>query len=330
MKKALCVTLALFLALSLALGTAQAEIPGTGDIVMLYDCETNQDNGHQSPWAVDDGFCQDICTEGEYGIEVTSIMWPGLMLFHNLAVDYDTPSLLPDLTTYEYVEFDLCSHYDMVCDLELCLVADTTAHHGSDCEMFGVFLPAEQFVHVRMPIADFVTHSPTNRDKWDETNDTYGPETPNVAAHYSGYCLDFVRRIRFQLTYCTDPEGNEMDDISVIFDNITAVKNGATHAHIGNMELQPLQYWEDVKDDYTPSVPDVPSQPDVLPDPEVKRGDVNADGTVDARDALMVLKAAVGKLALTGRQKGYANLNEDEAINATDALIILKIAVGKA
>ena len=63
---------------------------------------------------------------------------------------------------------------------------------------------------------------------------------------------------------------------------------------------------------------------------QMVRGDVNGDKTTDARDALLVLKAAVGKEKLTDAQKKVADLNGDQLINATDALVILKIAVGKA
>ena len=65
------------------------------------------------------------------------------------------------------------------------------------------------------------------------------------------------------------------------------------------------------------------AQPEPLP------GDVNEDGTVDARDALLALKAAVGKESLSARQIRLADLNIDSAVDARDALLILKIAVGK-
>ncbi len=59
-------------------------------------------------------------------------------------------------------------------------------------------------------------------------------------------------------------------------------------------------------------------------------GDVDGNGVTDARDALLVLKHAVGKGKLTDAQKAIADLNGDSKIDAVDALIILKIAVGKA
>ncbi len=58
-------------------------------------------------------------------------------------------------------------------------------------------------------------------------------------------------------------------------------------------------------------------------------GDVNADGKVNAADALDVLRAAVGKLTMTEAQKAAADVTGDGKINAADALVILRIAVHK-
>lgn len=58
-------------------------------------------------------------------------------------------------------------------------------------------------------------------------------------------------------------------------------------------------------------------------------GDINRDGKVNAVDALMVLKFAVGKLEFNEEEKTLARLDLDDAINAKDALLILKYAVGK-
>ncbi len=60
----------------------------------------------------------------------------------------------------------------------------------------------------------------------------------------------------------------------------------------------------------------------------VSYGDVNADGKANAKDALAVLKNAVGKEKLTQTQKQAADMNGDGKVNAKDAQIILKQAVG--
>ncbi len=75
-----------------------------------------------------------------------------------------------------------------------------------------------------------------------------------------------------------------------------------------------------------PSVPDG-SHPE-LP-PNMKKGDVNEDTNIDAKDALLVLKIAVGKHTPTNQQNMCADVNGDRKVNATDALWILQYAVGK-
>ncbi len=79
---------------------------------------------------------------------------------------------------------------------------------------------------------------------------------------------------------------------------------------------------------------DGPKEPDPEPetptDPAVYTlGDVNEDEKVDAKDALLVLKYAVGKANLTQNQIQAAEVTGDGLLNAKDALEILKYAVGK-
>ena len=63
--------------------------------------------------------------------------------------------------------------------------------------------------------------------------------------------------------------------------------------------------------------------------PAYTLGDVNEDGKIDAKDALDVLKASVGKLTLTETQALAAEVDGKEGINANDALQILKYSVKK-
>ena len=58
-------------------------------------------------------------------------------------------------------------------------------------------------------------------------------------------------------------------------------------------------------------------------------GDLNGDSKIDAKDALEVLKASVGKVTLDDTKKSFADVNKDTKIDAKDALEILKYAVGK-
>ncbi len=58
-------------------------------------------------------------------------------------------------------------------------------------------------------------------------------------------------------------------------------------------------------------------------------GDANGDKSVNAEDALVVLKTVVGKTTLTYQQKTNADVNGDGTVNAQDALLILQKIVGK-
>ncbi len=58
-------------------------------------------------------------------------------------------------------------------------------------------------------------------------------------------------------------------------------------------------------------------------------GNLNGDAKVDAKDALMILKAAVEKLELTEEQAVFADVYQDGKINARDALYVLRYAVDK-
>ncbi len=71
----------------------------------------------------------------------------------------------------------------------------------------------------------------------------------------------------------------------------------------------------------TPSDTPTPTEPDL--------GDINGDKTINAKDALVALKYAVGKCVLTPQEVILADVNKDNFVNAKDALEILKYAVGK-
>ncbi len=58
-------------------------------------------------------------------------------------------------------------------------------------------------------------------------------------------------------------------------------------------------------------------------------GNVNSDDKINANDALIVLRAAVGKVELDADGTARADVNADQKLDAKDALEILKFAVGK-
>ena len=58
-------------------------------------------------------------------------------------------------------------------------------------------------------------------------------------------------------------------------------------------------------------------------------GNLDGNNRVDAADALIILKASVGKTELSGEQLVYADVYQDGKVDAADALYVLKYAVGK-
>lgn len=67
---------------------------------------------------------------------------------------------------------------------------------------------------------------------------------------------------------------------------------------------------------------------DVFAEEAVVLGDVNNDSSIDANDALQVLKSVASMITLSETEKVAADYNEDEAVDANDALAILKKVAG--
>ena len=57
-------------------------------------------------------------------------------------------------------------------------------------------------------------------------------------------------------------------------------------------------------------------------------GDVDAGGSVNSTDALLILKASTGNLKLTDKQQIVADFNGDGKVNSLDALIVMQVATG--
>ena len=56
---------------------------------------------------------------------------------------------------------------------------------------------------------------------------------------------------------------------------------------------------------------------------------MNGDWFVDAKDALLVLKMAVGKVEITDNDLWYGDVDGNGELDAKDALYILKYSVNK-
>lgn len=65
--------------------------------------------------------------------------------------------------------------------------------------------------------------------------------------------------------------------------------------------------------------------PDV---PSVTLGDVDGNGTINAADAVMVLRSDAGLITLTAEQAAAADVNGDGVVNAADAVQILRFDAG--
>ena len=74
-----------------------------------------------------------------------------------------------------------------------------------------------------------------------------------------------------------------------------------------------------------------PGDDPVDPNPGDERdlGDVNGDGKIDAKDALLCLRTSVDKYEPSEEEAAAADVNKDEKIDAKDALEILKFSVDK-
>ena len=57
-------------------------------------------------------------------------------------------------------------------------------------------------------------------------------------------------------------------------------------------------------------------------------GDIDANGTVNANDALLVLRAALGIITLTPEQRAAADMDASGTVTANDALMILRLTLG--
>ena len=58
-------------------------------------------------------------------------------------------------------------------------------------------------------------------------------------------------------------------------------------------------------------------------------GDVDGDGAITAKDAMMILQQANGLKILSEEEQLRANVNGDNSINETDALLVLQYVSGK-
>ncbi len=63
---------------------------------------------------------------------------------------------------------------------------------------------------------------------------------------------------------------------------------------------------------------------ELLPADGYKQGDVNMDNHIDIKDVILVLRYAVGIIALTDKQAPLADINSNGEVTVIDALYIQK------
>ena len=328
MKKFLSVVLALGMLLSLVPTVFAAD----DDVMMLYDAERYTDVGGVYLGALS----YEYYTQGMASFGCASV--DGYLEFFMDSFTYNGKYF--DITGYDYIEFDLMSWEPFVCDFNFAVIPNLLAHHGNDFNMDELYLPAQEFVHFKIPIKDLVVYSEQNPEPYDywrqyETNE--GWEIDEL--HYGGSCLNAVARLRWQFAFAraADPHEEPYDNVEdrvfpetmeLFFDNVVVTKNGA-----GSDST--VQSWADVKQallqEEENNKPDEPTPPDqlVVTPTNVDLGDINNDGKKDAKDALLVLRISVDKYTPNEQEELAADVTQDDAINAKDALEILKYSVNK-
>lgn len=129
-----------------------------------------------------------------------------------------------------------------------------------------------------------------------------------------------------QSIYLLDETGNVIYDELIL--DTTTEWDGSTPRPIPGEDDQPAPTWNP---EWTP-VPTAPpteaptETPEPTPEPNYETGDVDGNGSINAQDALLVLKYAAKLGDLTDAQFKAANVDDSISVNATDALNILKYA----
>ncbi|MBR4282323.1 MAG: dockerin type I repeat-containing protein [Clostridia bacterium] len=271
-----------------------------GEVYMIYDCEDTDDSViyidtyYSVVGPVQEGRTLSNSptpapTQGNcsYAINGYSNI---LIMYQDLA----SVAGIFDATSFEYVEFDIYSSEELICNLSLRL------YSSNDQSSYGVpnvYIPANEWVHVKMSLAEFGEFSE------------------------DGGSFDNIDEIAVYLTGIVDPYKvatfgvNEAPErYCVYFDNFIATSGDM--AGVNELEEFDINTWEP-KD----SESNQPEHATVL-------GDTNRDKIVDASDALNILQYAVGKLALT-EALARCDVDGSGEVNAVDALLILQYSVQK-
>ncbi len=141
-------------------------------------------------------------------------------------------------------------------------------------------------------------------------------------------------KVRAADTVDTAKRDRKADEIEALIDSLgTVAQESLTQLAVINEELLDFGYLYGNNQYFRITnlslYDDAIEQYNALPKTECLFGDVEGDGKINAKDALQVLCASVGRTELTRFQTYLADLNVDGTADAKDALMILQFAVNK-
>ena len=153
-------------------------------------------------------------------------------------------------------------------------------------------------------------------------------------------CIDNIRLYKKVAEEVVNPVLNQIDGIGEItaenfkekLAEIEAAEQGVaglidTYGKEVMTQISNADLLQTARENYEFFVANQPQEPENPQLPTL--GDVNQDQSIDAKDALQVLKISVGKHTPTQEEEVAADVNKDGNINAKDALEILKYSVQK-
>lgn len=127
----------------------------------------------------------------------------------------------------------------------------------------------------------------------------------------------------------------QVDDSLMTFDTQSSVYEGyydpdyVNDAPVPTTEEPTLEPTTEAPTTEEPTTEAPTEAPTTEPQPAVKIGDINGDGSVDILDATIAQKSAAGKTQLTPEQDYVGDVNNDGICDILDATMIQKYAAGK-
>lgn len=171
-------------------------------------------------------------TEGKKSAGIYISFRDHLSFFHNFVWDEDGALIKAEPTQninkegldiigngYKYVEFDVASKYDVVAGaFTFCFCGSTDAWHGYDLTRQNAEFKAGTWYHVAMKIEDFVFQP-----------DTFSPNPdvpdPSSSYQHSQYGLSCAQRMRLEINYAKDLNGDVPEELYFNIDDLRITKS---------------------------------------------------------------------------------------------------------